>query len=61
MDCGDHVSIDYAVTLPCSTCDGVTPSTLAIVIANDPKPVLATATLVPEGCEGPPPTAPDAQ
>jgi hypothetical protein len=50
LDCGDHVEIDYAVTMPCNTCDGVVPSTVMLIIRNDPKPVLATAKLVPEKC-----------
>jgi hypothetical protein len=50
LDCGDRVQIDYAVTLPCNSCDGSIPSTVMLILPNDPKPVRATATLVREQC-----------
>jgi hypothetical protein len=50
LDCGDHVDINYSVTEPCQTCDGIAPSSVMLIIRDDPKPVLATAALVRERC-----------
>ena len=50
LDCGDHVDIDYSVTWPCLTCDGDVPSSVLLMLPNDPKPVRATAVLVHEQC-----------
>jgi hypothetical protein len=49
-DCGDHVDINYTVTKPCETCDGSHPSSVMLIIRDDPKPVRATAALVAEEC-----------
>jgi hypothetical protein len=50
LDCGDHVDIKYTVTEPCQTCDAVHPSSVMLIIRNDPKPVRATAALVRQEC-----------
>jgi hypothetical protein len=50
LDCGDHVDIKYTVTEPCTTCDAVHPSSVMLIIRQDPKPVRATAALVRERC-----------